>query len=174
MNFEKALEHVLKWEGGLSDHPADRGGRTKYGITLPTLQRAKELRIVGHTDIYRLTLQEAKDIYYNLYWEACRCDALPFPVALVLFDTAVNQGVNFAVRALQEVVGTEVDGIIGRRTLEKVESVDVRELVNRLTQRRIKRYVDIVKNSPSQMVYLYGWLRRAVDTLVEALRWSNG
>lgn len=169
MSFEKAIKHILEWEGGFSDHPADKGGATKYGITHATLHRAKELGIVGHENISKLTLEEAKRIYEALYWKPCRCDEMPSEVALVIFDTAVNQGIGFAVRTLQEVLGVEVDGIIGKVTMERLKQVDPKELANRLTQRRVKRYVDIVKNNPGQMVFLYGWLRRAVDTLAKAL-----
>lgn len=31
--FDKALEFALRWEGGLSDDPDDRGGRTMQGVT---------------------------------------------------------------------------------------------------------------------------------------------
>ena len=37
-NFPYAFQFVLKAEGGYSDHPADRGGSTNYGITIGTLQ----------------------------------------------------------------------------------------------------------------------------------------
>lgn len=33
-NFLKAHEFVAKWEGELSDHPADRGGLTAYGASI--------------------------------------------------------------------------------------------------------------------------------------------
>jgi len=32
-NFEKCHAVTAKWEGGWSDHPADPGGKTMYGIT---------------------------------------------------------------------------------------------------------------------------------------------
>ena len=33
MNFDQAFNTLLKHEGGFSDHPADPGGKTRYGIT---------------------------------------------------------------------------------------------------------------------------------------------
>lgn len=32
------MPFILRWEGGFSDHPADRGGATNKGVTLSTFQ----------------------------------------------------------------------------------------------------------------------------------------
>lgn len=31
--FTRAITFILKWEGGFSDDPDDRGGRTNKGVT---------------------------------------------------------------------------------------------------------------------------------------------
>ena len=36
--FQKAHDFTARWEGGLSDHPADPGGLTKYGVSLRWVQ----------------------------------------------------------------------------------------------------------------------------------------
>ena len=38
-DYNRAFEYAVGNEGGYSDHPADRGGKTKYGITESTLRR---------------------------------------------------------------------------------------------------------------------------------------
>ena len=35
-NFEKIVQLVFGSEGGFSNHPNDRGGRTNYGVTQAT------------------------------------------------------------------------------------------------------------------------------------------
>ena len=82
-DFETALKFVLKWEGGYSNDPNDPGGETKYGISK---------RSYPELDISKLTLKQAKEIYYQNYWLKIGCDELPYPFNIVVFDTAVNMG----------------------------------------------------------------------------------
>jgi len=82
-DFDKALKFILKWEGGYSNDPRDPGGETKYGISK---------RSYPELDISKLTLKQAKEIYYQNYWLKCGCDNLPYPFNIVVFDTAVNMG----------------------------------------------------------------------------------
>ena len=82
-DFEKALKFVLKWEGGYSNDPRDPGGETKYGISK---------RSYPNEDIKNMTLERAKEIYYQNYWLKTGCDGLPFPFNIIVFDTAVNMG----------------------------------------------------------------------------------
>jgi lysozyme family protein len=86
-SFDDAFDAVIGVEGGYVNDPADPGGETKYGITK---------RSYPNLDIANLTLDEAKAIYQRDYWNPLSLDTEPYSVALLLFDAAVNQGVNFA------------------------------------------------------------------------------
>jgi lysozyme family protein len=92
-NFDRALEFVLKWEGGYSNDPHDPGGETKYGIN-----KASHPNV----DIKNLTLEQAAVIYKNEYWDTCNCDDLKWPLDIIVFDTAVNMGQKRAMIFLQE------------------------------------------------------------------------
>lgn len=89
INFEKAIKFVLKWEGGYSNDPNDPGGETNYGISRKSYP---------NEDIKNMTLERAKKIYYENYWLNSRCDLIPEPFNIILFDTAVNCGVERAKR----------------------------------------------------------------------------
>ena len=92
-NFEKAMNFIFKWEGGYVNDGNDPGGETNYGISK---------RAYPNLDIKNLTKDEAKQIYYRDYWEKSGCFDLPYPLDIVVLDTAVNLGVNRASRfALQ-------------------------------------------------------------------------
>ena len=88
-DFDKALKFVLKWEGGYSNDPRDPGGETKFGISK---------RSYPELDISKLTLKQAKEIYYQNYWLKAGCDDLPYPFNIVVFDTAVNMGRSRAIK----------------------------------------------------------------------------
>ena len=82
-DFDKAVKFTLKWEGGYSNDPNDPGGETKYGISK---------RSYPELDISKLTLKQAKEIYYQNYWLKAGCDGLPYPFDIIVFDTSVNMG----------------------------------------------------------------------------------
>ena len=88
-NIDIALKFTLApfIEGGYVNDPNDPGGETKYGICKrdhPTV------------DIKNLTIDGAKAIYRSEYWNTAGCDNIPFPMDIVAFDIAVNQGVGRA------------------------------------------------------------------------------
>lgn len=56
--FEKAFNHTVGVEGGYSDHPSDRGGKTMFGITEAVA------RSYGYSgDMRSMPISTAKDIY---------------------------------------------------------------------------------------------------------------
>jgi hypothetical protein len=83
--FERTMEFVLKWEGGLTNDKDDPGGLTKFGICQ---------RSYPNVDIANLTVEQAKEIYRRDYWEASGADKQPWPACLVMMDAAVNCGVS--------------------------------------------------------------------------------
>lgn len=120
-DFQKALQIVLKHEGGYVFNRNDPGGETKYGISK---------RAYPHLDIKSLTAEQAGEIYRRDYWDKCRCDEMPYAVALMVFDAAVNSGIKRAGQWLQEAIRTAenmrlvVDGIIGPVTLGALRQCD--------------------------------------------------
>src|ERR1044072_8557468 len=94
--FKSAVEIILAHEGGYSFDPRDPGGETNFGISK---------RQYPNLNIKDLTRERAKAIYFSDYWNKVRGDSLPFGVALVAFDYAVNAGVSTAIKALQRVSG---------------------------------------------------------------------
>jgi lysozyme family protein len=61
------IHDVIRREGGFVDHPADRGGPTKFGITQKTLSRALG-RQATTEDVRRLTREIAAEIYRRTYY----------------------------------------------------------------------------------------------------------
>ncbi len=111
-NFDAAFIRIVGLEGGYSDDPRDPGGKTKFGITEAV---ARQHGYIGA--MQALPLDVAGEIYRADYWDACRCDQLPWPLSLYVFDAAVNQGAQTAVKMLQRALDTVQDGLIGSQTL---------------------------------------------------------
>lgn len=126
--FEKAILKTLKQEGGLTDNVHDRGGITKYGISFKFLKSVNPK--ATREDIENLTKQQAKDLYKTYFWDKVKADKIKsYPIASQLFDIAVNSGVSCAVRLIQQACNyfncnLIVDGIIGNKTINAINSLD--------------------------------------------------
>lgn len=147
--FEKAFAIVIGIEGGYSNNPNDAGGETKYGISK---------RAYPNLDIRNLTLEAARGIYKKDYWDRVRGDLLPAPMALIVFDAAVNSGVGQAIKWLQEAVGAHADGVIGPVTLAAVQAHSGRGaalIAEYMAQRNV-----FLAGLPSWRSFSLGWSRR--------------
>lgn len=158
-----ALEFVLRHEGGLANDAADRGGLTKFGIS----QRA-----YPHLDIANLTVEQAIEIYARDYWRPIQADQLPFPIALAVFDTAVNSGVKTAVGMLQELINATADGVIGPQTLAALAHHQPGALAQQYCWARMRFLVGIVKRNLSQVRFLAGWTNRVSELSREYALWK--
>ena len=159
-SFDRALEFVMGMEGGLSDDPSDPGGMTKWGISR---------RAHPGVDVESLTREQAADIYRREYWEACRCEAMPGPVALAVFDEAVNQGVQAAKQDLQTALGVKVDGVVGPVTMAAVDGMATGDLVEKLVAARMVRYARVVAKNPSMDRFVRGWMARGLACMRAAM-----
>jgi lysozyme family protein len=169
--FDKCLKLVFAAEGGFSDNPADRGGSTNFGISSAFLES-----IGSDKTPEELTQDEARELYQHYFWTPVQGDDLPPPVALVIFDMAVNSGVKTAVRRLQYVLnnyqGADLDGVMGPRTLSAAQiayhlynKIFLGELLNS----RREYYADLIRKNPSQGVFARGWNNRLNKLLTEML-----
>lgn len=167
-------KHIVLIEGGYVDHPDDRGGATKYGVTQATLSDYLG-RPATKEDVKNLTPETAVDIFLGRYYRAPGINGLPSRIQPVVFDMSVNHGPWNAVRMVQQVLNLagftcDVDGRIGPETRRKASEADKAMrgfLVNAICERRVEFYHAIVERRPSQKVFLRGWLRRADEFRVE-------
>ena len=155
--FEKAVEVVLAHEGGYSDHAADTGGATNYGISSTHNP---------DVDVENLTRADAVELYWTRYWKGNGYDKLPERLAVKVFDLAVNMGRNAAVCCLQHAlraVGQEVgvDGVIGPETAGAAAMLCELAIVSALRSEAAGHYRAILVRTPSQAPFAAGWLERA-------------
>lgn len=162
MNHVDAIKKVIIAEGGskYTNHPADRGGPTKYGITLRTLSQWRKKTCTAD-DVKNLTEAEAIQIYKAFYWDLVMGDSIKsYAVAVMLFDQAVNRGISSAVKQAQKVAGVIADGVMGPGTLKALNSIQESSFVKSYAAASRSFYESLVTNDPSQSVFLKGWLNR--------------
>ena len=145
MTDDQIIDGILKHEGGFVDHPLDRGGPTNFGITHATLSRWRK-RDVTVEDVRTMTVDEARDIYHALY--VAPFDGVDQAIKPQVVDIAVNSGVARA-----------------RQLLAKAMQQSTRPVGIQLVIERLENYARIVQANPSQLVFLTGWIRRAVSFL---------
>ena len=181
-DIEALLDELIDREGGYVNHPADRGGATRYGIT-EAVARAH-----GYGGAIRaLPLAEARAIYRRIYWLRPRFDRIAERsprVAAELFDTGVNMGPAVAATFLQRALtalnrgGGDYpdlvpDGRIGPETLGALERfLAVRGhgagetvLLRALEALQGERYLRLAERRPANEAFLYGWLANRIGSL---------
>lgn len=122
--FERALAIVVGLEGGYCDERADPGNWTGGHVGAGELRGTKfgiSAAAYPTLDIANLALPQAADIYRHDYWDRVSADRLPPPLALLVFDAAVNNGVGRAVEWLQQSLGVATDGQLGPMTLAALD-----------------------------------------------------
>ena len=164
--FQIALNWIFLAEGGLVDDKNDKGGITKYGISLRYLKRkgaAGDINGDGEIDkkdIRQLSQTQASEFYFHDFWLACRCRGMPNDIAIAVFDCAVNQGGSIARRLLQKELHVKQDGIIGPKTLAELAKADTKTLLAHYLAARQMHYRDITMANSEYGIYIRGWTNR--------------
>jgi len=168
-NFDKALQLVLKHEGGFVNHPRDPGGATNKGVTLQTFRR-----FFGPSktvdNLRAITTEQLAHVYRSGYWDKCCCDQLPGGVDYAVFDVAVNSGPGRAAKFLQASVGAAQDGAIGPNTLELIVGQDLAALINMICDRRLA----FLQGLNTFDAFGKGWTTRVVEVRRKALEMLEG
>jgi lysozyme family protein len=149
MTFEQCIPYILKYEGGYSYDMRDSGGETAFGISK---------RAYPHLEIQFLTKEEAIEIYRKDYWDKIRGDELPEMIRLVVLNSAVNQGVFFAIKVLQKMLKVSQDGKLGPKTMLALREINPRSLKYEFLRLQAEHYFSL--NKPE---FLKGWILRLID-----------
>lgn len=148
--YANAVRHVLEIEGGFVDDPKDRGGATKYGISLRFLASEGAFDADGDgradfdldmdgdidgQDVRKLTPGDAIYLYHRCFWVAIDAESFPVPIGEAMFDQAVNAGRSAARKLLQQAINDlisrhrfrsiklKVDGAIGPMTRAQLDTM---------------------------------------------------
>ncbi|RUU15494.1 N-acetylmuramidase [Mesorhizobium sp. M7A.T.Ca.TU.009.01.3.2] len=172
---KEALARVLVHEGGYSNNPADPGGPTMKGVTQRVYDAYRKRKALPTRSVKSLTSDELFDIYDRQYWDAVKGDQLPAGVDYVVFDGAVNSGVNQSVKWLQRALGGlyegSIDGNLGEGTLAAVAAVNNYDaLIDRICDQRL-RFLQALR---TWRVFGKGWSARVAEVRSGGQAWATG
>ena len=144
--FEKAMQFVLKWEGGYVNDPTDSGGQTKYGIS----DRGDGV-VDGHADldgdkigdvpIKDMTLADALQAYKTRYWDFYKLYNFPSPLCIAMFDAFVQHNP----KRVAEWIPKDYSNWKG------------------FNESRRLFYLRLIEKNPSQNRFKRGWMNRLND-----------
>jgi lysozyme family protein len=163
-NFDKCFAWLMDHEGGYCDDAHDPGGMTCWGVT-HYAWASWVGRNPTEDEMRGLTQDEVEPLYKARYWDKLQGDLLPSGVDYVLFDFSVNSGVTRAVKAIQRIVDTSVDGWLGPLTLAAIQAYDPRGLVEAVSEARQEFLAAI----PTYRWFGKGWSRRVQEVRERAL-----
>ena len=150
--FDAAIELLLSpdIEGGYVNDPLDPGGETHWGISQHSYP---------DLNIRNLTRDEAVEIYRRDFWKPLCCPDLPPALAIVLFDSAVNQGVRPAIEMLQAALEVPVDGLMGPVTVTAARGTAKNRLSLTVAKFMARRGLRYSRHSRFPR-YALGWFKR--------------
>lgn len=163
--MSRIIDELIEREGGYVNHPSDRGGPTKYGITQKTLAAWRGHPVTAE-DVQNLSEDEARQIYTTEYVSKPGFDKVQDPLLReLLIDCGVNHGPGRAVGWLQLAVGATSDGVMGPKSWAAMAEVPARQIYKHVLAARIVFYGRIVNKRRSQADFIEGWNRRAAEFL---------
>lgn len=155
------ISDILDREGeAFTDHPADRGGPTKWGVTLATYRSVVLPQYPNMTNgellerLKALTRAEASDVLEYLYLIGPRFHLIAnVHLRALVVDTGVQHGVERATKMLQlalpPVASMPVpDGIFGPKSQAAVNATPARVLYAGVLAARCQLYGSIITNDP--------------------------
>lgn len=181
--YETSFKITFDHEGGYVNHPNDKGGETIFGISRryhpnwagwTTVDLTKQFcsekegtkefdrELTNHLKGNQEIERQKREFYKSGFWDKLSLDKVDDQrVANALFDAAVNHDPRDAAKMAQRCLDVKVDGIIGSKTIEALNSQDPSKFLRAFTKNRIQHYKDLVKKDSSQAIFLGGWMKRA-------------
>lgn len=162
-SYLNILSFVRKWEGGLVFFPTENQW-TNRGVQWTTYKKLapKLLGIKNPTveDLKNMS-QNDGDKFIKYYWDkATNNNTINNQAAAnALFESYWGGG-NSGIKWMQKVVGAFPDGIVGKKTVEKINEFDPEFLLKEV----LKRFNYLANSNPSKYgQFIKGWTNRWND-----------
>jgi lysozyme family protein len=167
-SYDAALARLLAHEGGYTNHPADPGGPTNFGITIADYRKYVKPDATA-ADVRSMKLEDAKAIYRAKYWDAQRCNELPAGLDYAVFDYGVNSGVGRSGKVLRRALKVpDNSSVVNDVVIAAARATEAKALV--AGDERL-RFLQSLKTWP---VFGAGWGRRVAEVKAVSLALAAG
>lgn len=163
-SFETTFSRTIGHEGKFQANPKDRGNWTSGKEGVGELKGTKwglAAMTYPHLDIANITLEQAKEIYYNDWWLKLKMERWPNVMKYQMFDAAFNHGSGRANQFLQFAARVKDDGIIGPNTIKAVNMTDPNDIVMRFLAKRLRYFTEV----KTWKEFSKGWTLRVAQCL---------
>ena len=163
-SFETTFSRTIGHEGKFQANPKDRGNWTggKEGVgELKGTKWGLAAMTYPHLDIANITLEQAKEIYFNDWWLKLKMERWPNVMKYQMFDAAFNHGTGRANQFLQYAARVKDDGVIGPKTIAAVNMTDSNDLVLRFLAKRLRYFTEV----KTWAEFSRGWSLRVAQCL---------
>ncbi|MBI1202598.1 MAG: secretion activator protein [Rhodopseudomonas sp.] len=151
-----AVKRVLLHEGGYTNHPADPGGPTNFGITIYDYRKYVKPGATAD-DVRAMQVEEAIRIYRAKYWDAMRCGELEPGVGYAAFDYGINSGIGRSGVVLRRIAHLpDNTSRVTDEVIAAVNALPAVEVVRALCDERL-RFLESLR---TWSVFGKGWERR--------------
>ncbi len=162
--FDVVFDRTIGNEGEFQKDSRDRGNWTSGVVGQGELKGTKfglSAMTYPHLDIEKITVSQAKAIYYEDWWVALKMDSYPSALAYQMFDAAINHGSGRAIQFIQRAVGVKDDGIFGPKTLKAISAMNINDVLMLFIAERLQYFTEV----KTWDAYGKGWTRRMVQNL---------
>jgi lysozyme family protein len=163
-SFETTFSRTIGHEGKFQANPKDRGNWTSGKEGVGELKGTKwglAAMTYPHLDIASITLEQAKEIYYNDWWLKLKMERWPNVMKYQMFDAAFNHGTGRANQFIQFAARVKDDGVIGPATIKAVNMTDPNDLVLRFLAKRLRYFTEV----KTWAEFSKGWSLRVAQCL---------
>lgn len=182
-DVERLIPFLLKWETGarqrkgetaqqlfersrakgFANDAADLGGATQSGVTLAAYRDYKNNSRLTADDLRRISWEDWLGLLKKNYWDRWQADKIQSQsIAEMLVDWVWASG-RYGITRPQKLLGVKVDGIVGQKTLQALNSRSPLQMWAAIRKDRLRFIDEICRARPANNKFKQGWLNRIND-----------
>ena len=172
-NHKNLIPFIKRWEGGISKDTRDQcskdplpdgsGYHTNKGICWMTFKSVFGDSKESVARFYAMNDADWEKVYKGTFWDKIKGDDIKSQrIADALANWAWGSGVGTPAKTIQKIVGVKADGVIGKQTVDAINSGNEEDIYNKFKKANID-FFDRLSSQPTYSMYRKGWFNRLND-----------